>query len=175
MDVAALTAPYEPPPMDGSHVTVSAVCLSTTSRGQVSLASADSQDRPLVDPNYLATEHDRAVLRAGARLVAKMMGSAAGQSIGLGETPPGPFRPLTEATSDAELDERARACAITCYHYAGTAAMDDVVDTECRVKGVAGLRVVDASIVPVSIGAHLQAVLYGVAERAADMIIEESR
>lgn len=166
---------FDPPPLDGSHITLSTIGIHATSRGRISLASKDPKELPLVDPAYLTTEHDRAVYRAGARLVAQMMESSAGQRISTGETPPGSFNSLTSSTSDAEIDERVRACAGTTYHYAGTCAMGEVVDTECRVKGVQGLRIVDASIMPVSIGAHLQASLYGVAERAAQMIIDGTR
>lgn len=168
----ALTTPFDPTPMDGSHITISALAINTTSRGRVSLASSDPSEQPLVDPAYLDTEHDRAVFRTGARLIAKMMESPAGQRISVGETAPGSFAPLTSTTPDSEIDERARACASTTYHPAGTAVMGEVVDTECRVKGIEALRVVDASIMPVSIGAHLQAPMYGVAERAAQMIID---
>ncbi len=57
-------------------------------------------------------------------------------------------------------------------HSAGTAAMGKVVDTQLRVKGVRGLRVADASVFPVAIGGHPQATLYGVAEQAAEMILQ---
>ncbi|KAF2173396.1 GMC oxidoreductase [Zasmidium cellare ATCC 36951] len=164
--------PFEAPPMDGSHITVSVIGIHATSRGSVSLASTDPDELPLIDPAYLATEHDRAVIRTGAKIVAQMMESPAGQRISVGETPPGPFAPLTSKTSAREIDERARACMATTYHLAGSVAMGQVVDAECRVKGVKGLRVVDASIMPVSIGAHLQGSLYGIAERAAQMIID---
>ncbi|KAK4497749.1 hypothetical protein PRZ48_010402 [Zasmidium cellare] len=173
--LAAPTSPFPPPPMDGTHISVSVIGIHATSRGSVSLSSTDPNDLPLIDPAYLATEHDRAVIRTGAKIVAKMMESPAGQRISTGETPPGPFSPLTSKTSDAEIDERARACIFTAYHPAGSAAMGTVVDAECRVKGMKGLRVVDASIMPVSIGAHLQASLYGVAERAAQMIIDAAK
>ena len=126
-------------------------------------------------PNYLGTEHDRAVLRAGVRLALKMMDSATGKRFAKSELPPLQFSPLNSKSSDDALDERIRACAWTYYHPAGTASMGTVVDTECRVKGVEGLRVVDASVLPISIGAHLQAVLYGVAERAAEMIVADTR
>ena len=101
--------------------------------------------------------------------------TTAGQRIIESETAPENFKPLTSKLTDAEIDERARAVVATAYHPAGTAAMGDVVDTDCRVKGVQGLRVVDASILPVSIGAHLQASMYGVAERAAQIIIDGTR
>jgi choline dehydrogenase-like flavoprotein len=58
----------------------------------------------------------------------------------------------------------------TLYHAAGTAAMGKVVDTELRVYGVTGLRVVDASVLPVPLASHYQACVYALAEQAADMI-----
>ncbi|KAK0856665.1 hypothetical protein LTR87_017901 [Friedmanniomyces endolithicus] len=166
MYVATPTGPHPPPSVDGSLITLSICGLSTTSRGRVTLTSADPHDQPVVDPNYLGTEHDRAVLRAGVRLALKMMDSAAGKRFANSELPPSQSSTLNSNSSDDALDERIRAC---------TASMGTVVDTECRVKGVEGLRVVDASVLPVSIGAHLQAVLYGVAERAAEMIVADTR
>ena len=96
----------------------------------------------------------------------------AGKSFLLSEDPGKNGKPLHEKSSDEEIDERVKATTVTTYHYAGTASMGKVVDTDCKVKGLQGLRVVDASILPVSLGAHLQAPLYGIAERAAAMIIE---
>lgn len=173
--VATPTSPFDPPPMDGSHITLSVVNIHATSRGYVSLASTDPNELPLIDPGYLSTEHDRATFRAGARLLAQMMESPAGKRFSTGETAPGSFAPLTSKSSDSEIDERTKACLTTAFHPAGSAAMGQVVDTECRVKGVQGLRVVDASIMPVSIGAHLQAPLYGIAERAAQMIVDAGK
>ena len=86
------------------------------------------------------------------------------------ETPPPGMPNINADSSDAELDERIRALTWSWFHCAGTAAMGKVVDAECRVYGAEGLRVVDTSIMPISVTAHLQAPMYAVAEQAADMI-----
>lgn len=174
--LGAPTSPHPPPPMNGQTITCAAVVMSTTSRGQVTLQSKNSDDAPLVDPNYLSTAHDLAVMRAGVRLVMKIMETTeAGKKISVGQRPPEGMEPIPLDASDEEIDEKAKAGIVTCFHYAGTASMGKVVDAECRVKGVQGLRVVDASIMPVAVCAHLQAPMYGVAERAAEMIVAQAK
>ena len=90
------------------------------------------------------------------------------------ETPPPGMPKLNSKSSDKEIDERLNAMSWTWFHTAGTAAMGKVVDTDCKVKGIRGLRVVDASIMPLSITAHLQAPMYAVAEAAADIIAKDA-
>lgn len=165
----------KPVPMDGSISNWSLCTLSTTSRGRITLSSSDPTADPLIDPAYFTTEHDLAVMRAGIRAILRMTESDAGKSFIISELPPDPsLAPLTSASTDVELDARIKAYPSSFYHLGGTAAMGKVVDSSCRVMGVQGLRVVDASVLPLSIGAHLQAPLYAVAERAAAMIIEGS-
>lgn len=174
--LGAPTSPHAPPPMDGETITCAAVVMSATSRGEVTLQSRDLDDAPLVDPNYLSTAHDLAVMRAGVRLAMKIMETTdAGQKISVGQRPSVGMKPIPLDASDEEIDERAKAGIVTCFHYAGTASMGKVVDAECRVKGIEGLRVIDASIMPVALCAHLQAPMYGVAERAAEMIVEKAK
>lgn len=162
----------ELPPQDGSHITTGILCMSPTSRGTVTLASDKAMDNPVIDPHYFTTEHDRAVERAGIRRLLQAMESPALRDYIEGETPPPGMRPISSASSDAELDERVNATCWSWYHSAGTASMGKVVDNECRVYGIEGLRVVDASIVPLSITGHLQASLYAIAESAADLIAQ---
>ncbi|CAK3972286.1 FAD NAD(P)-binding [Lecanosticta acicola] len=174
--LATPISPHPPPPMDGATITLGAVLMSTTSRGQVTLQSKSMDDPPLVDPNYLSTEHDLAVMRAGVRTVLKIMESTdAGRKVSVGQWASPEMQPINTDVSDEELDQRAKAGIVTCYHYAGTASMGKVVDADCKVKGVEGMRIVDASIMPVAMSAHLQAVMYGVAERAAEMILEDAK
>lgn len=106
------------------------------------------------------------------RMILKMTESAAGRTFIAGESPPdASLASLTSASADADLDARLKGFSSTFYHLAGTAAMGSVTDSHCRIKGMKKLRVVDASILPISIGAHLQAPLYGIAESAAAMLI----
>ncbi|KAL4768171.1 hypothetical protein BDW60DRAFT_132440 [Aspergillus nidulans var. acristatus] len=160
-------------PTDGSLLMTSVMLLSATSRGSVSVNSASPTAPPLVDSNYYDTETDRAVLTYGSRCTAKALleTSALGNYIECEVPPPG-MPALTSQSSDEEFDARIRATGMAHHHPAGTAAMGKVVDTELRVIGVRNLRVVDASILPVSIGGHPQATLYAVAEQAADLILQ---
>lgn len=146
--------------------------LSSTSQGSIKLRSTDPRENPILDPNALSTEHDRAVLRAAMRVVIDAMSSAPmAPFLEAGETPPPGETSLSNVSTDEEFDKRIRSLAYPWFHAAGTAAMGRVVDTECRVKGVEGLRVVDTSITPFLLTAHLQAPMYGLAEQAASMII----
>ena len=82
--------------------------------------------------------------------------------------------PIDSAT-DKEIDERVAAFAWSISHPMVTCKMGEVVDSECRVKGLKGLRVVDASVLPVTPAGTIQAVIYAVAERVAGMIAEGVR
>ncbi|KAL9087039.1 MAG: hypothetical protein Q9165_006867 [Trypethelium subeluteriae] len=163
-------------PMDGSHVAVSTMLLLPTSRGNISLASASPHDPPLIDSNYYATSTDQKVLTwASSRALRLMLLSSALRDEIEAESPPQieglSFEPLTPDAPDSEIDDRIRKTGVQHHHSGGTAAMGPVTDTECRVKGVKGLRIVDASVIPVPIGGHPQSTLYAMAEQAADMII----
>lgn len=165
-------APVEMAPMDGTHITTGVLCLSPTSRGTITLASDKVTDNPIIDPRYFTTEHDRAVIRAAMRLTLQAMESEALKDFVEGETPPPGMPYISSASSDAELDKRVNAMSWSWFHAGGTASMGKVVDSQCRVFGVESLRVVDASIMPLSITAHLQAPIYAVAESAADLIAQ---
>lgn len=94
-----------------------------------------------------------------------------GSQILNGEVPPAGFEVgYTVASSDEYLNARARAGVESCYHPMGSAAMGKVVDTDLKVKGVEGLRVVDTSVFPIVITAHLQVATYAMAEQAAAII-----
>ncbi|BCS24209.1 GMC family oxidoreductase [Aspergillus puulaauensis] len=174
VETLAVYAPAGVPnvPMDGSLIVTSVMLLAATSRGSVSISSADPSDPPVVDSNYYDTEADRATLIHGARRTTKaMLDTDALKGYIECEVPPPGMSALSSKSSDNEFDARIRATGMAHHHPAGTAAMGRVVDAELRVYGVRGLRVVDASVLPVSIGGHPQATLYAVAEQAVDMIL----
>ena len=136
------------------------------SRGRVELASADPRAPLRIRQNFLGVESDLKTLRAGLRLA---------RDVGR-QSPLAPFvgAETTPLNSDAEIDAHIRATGITVHHPAGTCRMgtDDaaVVDPELRVRGVEGLRVVDASVMPDLVGGNINAPVIMIAEKAADMI-----
>ncbi|KAK6855402.1 GMC oxidoreductase [Apiospora arundinis] len=164
---------------NGSRVSFSGISLSPTSRGSITLASANIHDSPVIDPKYLATAVDRYVYREGMRQEVAIAGGAdtvLGREILDGEAQPqGVSEPYTTESTDEYIDSRVRASARSVHHPMGTAAMGKVVDTNLRVKGVCGLRVVDASVLPVVIPAHLMVAVYAMAEQAAEIILQDQK
>ncbi|MCU6452739.1 choline dehydrogenase [Sphingomonas sp. A2-49] len=145
--------------------------LRPESRGRIGLASADPFADPLIEANYLATAEDRRVLREAVRVGRDVVGQSALAPYRDAELAPGP-----DIESDAQVDAWVRATAETIYHPVGTCRMgaaDDllaVVDASLRVRGIAGLRVVDASVMPSLVSGNTNAPTIMIAEKAADMI-----
>lgn len=152
-----------------------ALHLLPTSRDRVGSASTDPMDHPTdhptIDSNYNATENDKISPREAVRLNIRAAETPAGRAILEGELSPAGFAPLNSQSSNEEVDARVRCRAGTWNHSAGTASMGTVVDTDCRVKGIDGLRIIDASILPVPLAAHHQAAMYAMAEAASDIIL----
>ncbi|MFJ7795110.1 choline dehydrogenase [Pseudomonas sp. NPDC096950] len=142
-----------------------------TSLGSVTLNSADPRQPPRILFNYLKTEQDRADMRAGARLVREIIEQPAMAAFKGEELVPGP-----QAQSDEALDAWARQVTETGYHASGTCKMgpvgdpEAVVDPHLRVHGLNGLRVVDASIMPVIVSGNTNAPTVMIAEKASDLI-----
>ncbi|KAJ7609223.1 aryl-alcohol oxidase [Mycena polygramma] len=142
----------------------------TCSGGSVSLNSSDPFAPPLIDLGLLTSDFDALALTEGIALALKFVSAPAWRGY-LGA-------PTTDlaAMSPAELEATIRATAGPGYHIVGTAGMSPagagygVVDPDLRVKGVDGLRVIDASVLPIVPAAHTQAATYVVAERGADLI-----
>ncbi|MEQ9519351.1 MAG: GMC oxidoreductase, partial [Parvibaculum sp.] len=141
--------------------------LRPESRGFVGLKSTDATEHALIQPNYLESEYDRKVMRDGVRLVRNIVGQKALDPYRGAEVWPG-----ADKQSDEAIDAWIRECAETIYHPVGTAKMgyDDmaVVDTKCRVRGVEGLRVVDASVMPTLVGGNTNAPTIMIAEKISD-------
>ncbi|ATJ83116.1 choline dehydrogenase [Halomonas beimenensis] len=143
-----------------------------TSLGRVRLADTDPAKAPAIVFNYLATERDRADMRAAVRLVRELIEQPAFDGLRGEEITPG-----ADCQSDAALDAWARATTETGYHAAGTCKMgpasdpEAVVDPELRVHGLEGLRVVDASIMPTIVSGNTNAPTVMIAEKASDLIL----
>lgn len=138
--------------------------------GSVRLRSADPAAAPLIDLGFLSDPEDVRVLRTGIRQVREMFAQPALDGFRGSEYAPG-----AEVTSDADLDAYIRANVNSIYHPVGTCKMGSdpmaVVDTELRVRGMAGLRVVDASVMPDIPSGNTNFPTMMIAERAADLIL----
>ncbi|UXX82556.1 choline dehydrogenase [Roseovarius pelagicus] len=143
--------------------------LRPKSRGRISLRSADPTARPRIQFNYLEAEDDRAEFRQGLRLTRKIIGQPAFDHLRGDEIQPG-----AHLTSDEDLDTFVRSAVESAYHPVGTCRMGgdqtSVVDGAARVRGVDGLRVVDASIMPDIPSGNTNAPTIMIAEKLADAI-----
>ena len=155
--------------MPQGGVTLNSAYLRPRSRGTVRLASADPLAAPLIDPNYWADPHDREMSIRGLKLAREIMRQDALKPFVLAERLPGP-----DVQTDADYFNYACAHAKTDHHPAGTCRMGAdphaVVDPQLRFNGIAGLRVVDASIMPSVVSSNTNAATIMIAEKAADMI-----
>ena len=157
-------------------VTASVCQLRPESRGTLDITSADPDAKPAIVANYLATETDRQVTIDGMKLMRRIAARPAFASLVRREIVPGP-----DVSSDDELLALARERGTTIYHPCGTAKMGPagdpmaVVDHRLRVHGVAGLRVVDASIMPTMTSGNTNAPTIMIGEKAADMILADAR
>ncbi len=150
--------------------------IDVRSRGRITLRSSDPRHKPLIDPGYLADRADLDALVRGVDLVREIADLKPMRKICKAELAPGP-----DVRTDAELRDFIRRDVTTVYHPVGTCAMSGrsqldanrltgVVDTELRVRGVEGLRVVDASVMPTVPRGNTNAPTIAIAERAADLI-----
>ncbi|MDJ0740424.1 MAG: choline dehydrogenase [Gammaproteobacteria bacterium] len=164
-------------PGDGAHkfsAFTSSVCqLRPYSRGHVAIRSKDPLQHPAIHPNYLSDERDQRVAVDGIKVARRIAAAPALAKHIIGEYVPG-----DSYRSDAELLDAARRFSQTIYHPVGTCKMGRdamaVVDERLRVHGVRRLRVVDASIMPEIVSGNTNAPTIMIAEKAADMILEDA-
>lgn len=149
----------------GSGFSCHVCVLRPKSRGSVRLASADPMAPPVIDPNFLSDADDLRRLMKGARIVERIFAAPAFDGV-IGK------RFYSDAgCDDAALEAHIRAHADTIYHPVGTCAIGSVVDPQLRVKGVSGLRVADASVMPLLVSGNTNAPSIMIGEKASDLIL----
>jgi choline dehydrogenase-like flavoprotein len=158
-------------------ITVSACNLQPTSRGSVRIRSARPDEAPSIAPNYLSTDEDRQVAADAIRTTRRLMKQKALAKYQPSEFLPGP----AVGDDDAALAKAAGDIGTTIFHPVGTAKMGTasdpsaVVDERLRFHGIAGLRVADASVMPTITSGNTNTPTAMIAEKAAAMILEDSR
>jgi choline dehydrogenase len=143
-----------------------------TSRGAVWARSPDPYEAPAMQPNYLATDYDRRIMVAGARLARQLAATPSLAPYVAEEHQPG-----AAVASDEEILDAVRKHGSSGYHPCGTCRMGKdalaVVDPRLRVRGVQALRVVDASVMPMLVSGNTNAATLMIAEKAADLVRED--
>jgi len=158
-------------PPEEHGFTVAAIALQPRSVGQVTLASANPDDPPRIEPNFLTDPagHDVGVLVRGLKLARTIVEAGPMKPFVLQELSPG-----EGCTADRELSDYVRRRAHQMYHPVGTCRMgsdpESVVDPELRVRGVDGLRVIDASVMPTIPRGHTNAAAVMIGEKGAEMV-----
>jgi choline dehydrogenase len=154
----------------GHVLSLAGTLLRPQSRGWVKLRSADPADPPRILINLLADPEDLASLRRSIRFTREFMSAQPAAGLVARELIPGP-----DISSDEALNAYLRATTTTAHHPTSTCAMgigeDAVVDAELKVRGIEGLRVVDASVMPRIIGGNTNAPAIMIAEKGADLIL----
>lgn len=175
--IGTFTFPVLQQPLDGKqYATILGGMVAPLSRGTVTLKSANPLQKPAIDPRWLTDPADQEVAVAWYRRMREVWRTPALQSII--EDPSEEAFPGLEHETDEEILEVVRKSAMTIWHASGTCKMGRevdkmaVVDTEARIFGVQGLRVVDSSIMPLLPPGHPQSTIYALAEKVADMIIK---
>lgn len=156
-----------------SYATLLGGIMHPFARGSVHIRSANASVPPVIDPRYLSNAFDLAATIQAAKFLRQMGSTAPFKDLWVKEYDPG-----LETQTEAQCEEYVRGEASTFYHPLGTCAMlpredGGVVDAELKVYGVEGLRVVDASVVPILISGNIQTAVYGVAERGARIVARE--
>ncbi|MFT3754465.1 MAG: FAD-dependent oxidoreductase [Pseudoxanthomonas sp.] len=179
-DGQLLLAPYSYDMTEGklaiekdNGMAVLAFILRPDSEGSISLRSSNPMDVPLIRPNYLATQHDRDIAVGLAHYIRRYVAAKPLADYITAETLPG-----MQAQSDADMQNAWNQMGGCGFHTVGTCRMGAtgaVLDDRLRVWGVAGLRVVDCSVLPTMIAGNTNGPIMAIAARAADLILEDAR
>ncbi|WP_396267596.1 GMC family oxidoreductase [Ideonella sp.] len=161
-------------PLHRFNAFTASVCnLNPTSRGRVDIASADPKAAPAIRPNYLSTPEDRQVAADSLRLTRRIVNQSA-----LARYQPQEIKPGVQFQSDEDLARLAGDIGTTIFHPVGTCKMgrdDDptaVVDAQLRFRGVAGLRIADASVMPLITSGNTNSPVLMLAEKAAEWMLQ---
>ena len=163
-------------PLHSFNAFTASVCnLNPTSRGEVRITSPDFRSAPAIAPNYLSTEADRKIAADSLRITRAIVAQPALQKYA-----PEEYKPGVQFQTDAELAKLAGDIATTIFHPTGTTAMGpasdpmSVVDARLKVRGVAGLRVVDAGVMPRITSGNTNSPTLMIAEKAAEWIAQDA-
>ena len=161
--------PGVPPVTTGAGCTLNTYYLRPRSRGSIRLTSADPEDQPLIDPNYLADPHDLEMMVKGVKKMREIMTQKVFDTIGGREHYPGPA-----VQSDEDIATYVRSHGRTAYHPVGTCRMGTgemaVVDPDLCVRSIKSLRVCDSSIMPSLVSSNTNAAAIMIGEKASDLI-----
>ena len=162
-----------PPLHPFSGISCPLIVLRPESRGTVRIKSADPRAAPAIQPRYLSAAKDRDTMVAGLRALRRILAAPALAPFIEAEHDPGPA-----CASDDDLLDFARRKGSTVYHPTSTCRMGDdpdaVVDARLNVRGIEGLRIVDASVMPALVSGNTNAAVIMIAEKGADMILEDA-
>ncbi|OLN96701.1 Pyranose dehydrogenase 3-like protein 1 [Colletotrichum chlorophyti] len=153
-----------------------AVVMHPMSRGSIHINPADTTGKPIINPNYFAHEHDLEAVTQAIKYCRKIATTEPMRSLWESEYEPG----LDVVQTDEQWKQFALSNTLSIYHPVGTCSMlpkkdGGVVDINLKVYGTSNLRVVDASVIPLLISAHIQTAVYGIAEIAAERIIADAK
>ncbi|KAF5368019.1 hypothetical protein D9758_004328 [Tetrapyrgos nigripes] len=157
-------------PSEGNYMTILTILSTPFSRGSITLTSSSIFDPPLIDPAFLSHPFDFIAIRSGFLAARRFVTAPTWDNYIISQ-----FDNINGSSID-EIDQFIRNTTRSAYHVVGTASMSaknadwGVVDPDLRLKGVEGVRVVDASVLPYTPSGHTEAIVYILAERAADLI-----
>ncbi|KAI5777620.1 hypothetical protein EDC01DRAFT_392238 [Geopyxis carbonaria] len=158
-----------------SYLTLLIALMHPLSRGTVHITSSDPFAYPKIDPRLYSEPLDKAMMIAASRFTAKIPEAEPLKARLAGRMNPAPSLGPSESLTDDQWWAQMKREAGSVKHYIGTCAMGTVVDSRLRVKGVKGLRVVDASVFPSHVSAHTQSSVYALAEKAAIIILRDRK
>ncbi|KAK6509838.1 hypothetical protein TWF481_004567 [Arthrobotrys musiformis] len=152
------------------YVTLLGILQHSFSKGSVHIDTTNPSNPPVIDPNYLSNCYDTEAVKQIVKYLRKVADTAPLKNILVKEYEPG-----SSVATDAQILAYAKDTVSTLWHPVGTCAMlpkadNGVVDCNLKVYGTTNLRIVDASVIPVQISAHIQTAVYGIAERASELI-----